>query len=789
MLWNYIKVFKRNFFKYSYISFVNVFGLATGIATSLLVFMYVTHEYQYDSFHEKADKIYKLELEINLGEATGMIPVFSAGFGPLFKTSIPEVSDYVRIGQNGTNTITFDNNTFFNEENFIFTDPAFLDVFNFNLKAGDGISALTKPNTVLITEKAAQKYFRDKNPIGEIVYLDSQYPFEITGILENPPTNSTIQFNFIAPLSSYNYMDENKRNIINQEIEDYGMLYTYLYIPENENLAKVETHIHDVLAKYNFDVENKQIKFHPLKSIFFKDNQASKKYILAFLCTGFVILLLAITNYTNLVTSQATLRAKETGIRKVIGAKRFTLFFQFLFEAVTMNFLAFAVGIILLHLSLSVFINVLDLPFNSDYIYNSDFILVLCIAFSVCLISGSIYPAFILSKFNSINLIKSGIGKQASGVAVRKFLTLFQFIASIVLICFSLVIQYQVNYLHEQNTGLTKDQVLVLNIHSEIGKSYQTLKHEISNLNGVLSTSTSRTPIYKSNGGLMFVQSPYNSEMLGLNSLITDENFFNTLDINWISKPTLPLQHNNVIINERAFEMLGANKTDIGGNFAILGESAMLTGIVKDFNFMKLDSEISPLVIHIQNDTSQYLIKNGAYTYLRIAKDAKVSDVISEAKNIIKTFIPSHPFEYYFLDDAYDKLYKREEQTASIFQLFTIVAIVIAALGLFGLASFAINKRTKEIGIRKVVGASLVSIFYLLSKEYFKMIFIAFVIAVPIANYFISEWLNEFAYKIALHWWLYALPGLLITGIALLAIGGRIIKAAIVNPVETLKDE
>ena len=789
MLWNYIKIIKRNFIKNGLISFINVFGLAIGIAASLLVLMYVTHEYQYDSFHEKANQIYKLELEINFGGTMGSTPAFSAGFGPIFKNSIPEVSDYVRIGHDGVATLTLDNKVFFHEENFIFTDPGFLKIFNFNLKTGDVISALTKPNTVLISEKAAQKYFGDKNPVGETVYYDTKYPFEITGVLENPPTNSTLQFSFIAPLSSYNYMDGNKKNSINEEITDYRSFETYLYIPENKKLPKIKSHINDLLKKYSYDVDNRHIKFHLLKSIYFKYNASRKKYIIAFLYTGLVILLLAITNYTNLVTSQATLRAKETGIRKVIGAKKITLFIQFLFESVVINFLAFTFGIILLHLTLSGFINVLNLPFNSDYIYNSDFIWVLGIIFILSLISGSIYPAFILSKYNSINLIKSSTGKQSSGALVRKFMTLFQFTASIVLICFSLVIHNQVKYLHEQNTGLAKEQVLVLNIHSDVGKRYTTLKQSIKNIKGVLSTSISRTPIYQRNGGLMFANSPYNSEMVVLHSLITDKNFFETLDINWINKPSDPLQHNNTIINEKAYETLGVTDDDLGENFVLLGEKAILTGIVKDFNFMKLDSEISPLAIHIQNDTSENLIKHGAHLYLRLAKEVKVPEVLSESKEILKKFIPSQPFEYYFLDDAYNNLYKKEEQIANIFHLFTIIAIVIASLGLLGLASFAVNRRTKEIGIRKVVGATITNIFILLSKEYIKLILLAFIIAVPIANYFITEWLKEFAYKIELHWWFYFLPCLLILTIAFLAIGGRIIKAAIVNPAETLRDE
>ena len=789
MLWNYIKIIRRNFVKNGFISFINVFGLAIGIAASLLVFMHVTHEYSFDSFHTNRQDIYQVKGKMNYGGTDIYMSALSPAFGPIMKNEIPEVKGFVRYFYDEKSTMSTENGEIYFENRLRFTDPEILTLFSFKLKSGDPKTVLSRPNTIVLTESTAQKYFGDKNPLGKTLYYNSEYAFEITGVLENLPTNSSLKFDLLAPITSFPSLDKNKQNLFEDNLPRLGSFQTYLYIPELKDIDAFNEAMAEVIVDKKAGDDTSKFFLSPFDGMYIKDNQANAKYLVAFLCTGIVILLLAITNYTNLVTAQATTRSKETGIRKVIGAKRSTLIFQFIFESAVINTFAFALGFLLLHLTISGFISGLDLEFDSSFAFSSQFLTVIASLFILCLILGSIYPAIVLSKFNTISILKGGKGKKATGTVVRKYMTVFQFAASTVLICFSLIIQYQVNYLKEQNTGLTKDQVLVVNIHKDADKKYPSLKHAMSQLNGINSVATATSTMYKEGTWVAFTNSPITDEEIQLSGMSADENFFSTLEIEWAIPPYQEIRDGDVVLNEKAMEVMQIPDTLMGTNLSLMGEENRLIGVVKDFNYASMQYDINPLSIIVAKDTSSGFFYRGPKMYIKIDKQANVSDMLAQVETTYKKFIPDYPFEYNFLDEAFNNLYKDEVQTARMFQFFTLIAIVIAALGLLGLASFAANRRTKEIGIRKVVGASVFNIFYLLSKEYFKLILISFVIAIPIANYFITEWLNGFAYRIEVKWWLYTLPTLLILTIALFAMGGRIIKAATVNPVDSLRDE
>ena len=792
MFWNYLKIIKRNFIKNGFLSFINVIGLAIGIAASLLVFMHVTHEYSYDGFHDKVKDIYLVKEEIDFGKRKINITGSTAGFASIMQESIPEIKDFVRVTFDQKATVSTAEKDKYYESQFYFVDANFLDLFNFKLKVGHKETALNQPNTVLITENTALKYFGEKNPVGKMLYYKSDYAFEVVGILENPPSNSSIQFDFLAPLSSYYTMGSEQETIMNENFAADGPIQTYLYIPEKRNLAFWEKEINSAVKKGEYHIEYVRFYLNPLDAIHLIENPSQKTYLIAFLCTGIVILLLAIMNYTNMVTAQATTRSKETGIRKVIGAKRSTLIIQFVFESAVTNTLAFLLGILLLYLSLNGFINSLELDFNSAFAFGTDFINVIASLYILCILLGSIYPAIVLSKFNTINILKGGKGRRNSGAVVRKYMTVFQFTASTILICFSLVIQNQVSFMRAQNTGLTKDQVLVLNIHSEIGNKYAALINTISNQHGILAATTSTKAIYKPafRGNLIrFSKSPVTGEEVLINMFNVDEKFFETLDIDWKTAPFQELVNNDVILNEAAMQALDLSDTLIGSSLQSIGINERLVGVVSDFNYKSMQTSIEPLAITVKNDTATALVRGGASMFVKIHKESNVQEVLANLEKVHNSFLPTQPFNYYFLDEAFNNLYNDELRTARMFQFFTFIAIVIAALGLLGLASFAANRRTKEIGIRKVVGASVFNIFYLLAKEYLQLILIAFVIAIPVANYFISEWLTGFAYRIEVKWWFYSIPALLILLIALFAMGGRIIKAATVNPVDTLRNE
>ncbi|UZR97580.1 ABC transporter permease [Chondrinema litorale] len=789
MIWNYLKIIKRNLFKNSFISFINIFGLAIGIAASLLVFMHVTHEFSYDGFHKNIDHIYVLKGDMNYGGSTMQANAMSAAFGTALKNDIPEVKEVVRYFYPEKYTVKTEKGEIYYEKNFRFTDPQILELFSFKLKYGDKKTALSRPNSVILTEATAQKYFADKNPIGEILYLNKDFAFEVTGVIENVPSNSSINFDFLASLSSFSNLGEDKRQLIDNELIGLGSFQTFLYIPELKNVEFINEAIAGMIAHRDLKLDDLTFYIKPFKNLYLNERPTATKYLIAFLCTGLVILLLAIMNYTNLVTAQATTRSKETGIRKVIGARRSTLIFQFLFESVVTNTISFIIGLLLLHFTLTGLISNLNLKFDSSFAFNPQFLIVIAALFLLCLLLGSIYPAIVLSKFNTINILKGENTKRATGNTIRKYMTVFQFAASTVLICFSLIIQFQVDFLKEQNTGLSKDQILVVDLHPEIGNKYQTLKNAVSKLNGINSVGTATETLYKEDPWIIYSHSPISNKEIQVNFIQVDEDFFSTLDMEWAIPPNQELHQADVVVNENTMESMQIPDSLINSNFTFLSKKNRLSGVLKDFNYASLQYNIKPLALIITKDISASLLKNGPKMYLKIDKQAKISDVLAQVETTCKEFVPDYPFEYNFLDEAFNNLYKDEVQTARMFQFFTVIAIVIAALGLLGLASFAANRRTKEIGIRKVVGASVFNIFYLLSKEYFKLILISFVIAIPIANYFITEWLSGFAYRIEVKWWLYTLPTLLILTIALFAMGGRIIKAATVNPVDSLRDE
>ena len=764
--------------------------MATGIATSLLVFMYVTHEYSYDNFHPRANNIYQVNYEMTYGGNVENFYGTSSGFAPVMSESIPELRESLRTKTFSARPFSTEDNKVFEIESLLFADTNFFDFFDFKLKIGNKETAFQRPNTALLTPKTAQTIFGEKNPIGQVIYYREKYPFEIIGIIEEAPTNSRFHYDFVAPLSSFYHMGEGEKIRISDEFARRGAFSSFFHIPEIKDMEALCNSITAIDTIHEFKPYS-DISFNlvPLTTAHLYKQENIKAYLFAFLCTGIVILLLAIMNYTNLVTAQSTLRDKETGIRKVVGAKRSTILIQFLFESAVINTISFVTGLTLLTLSLSGIISILQLPFDASYLFNSNFIWVIGLLFTVCILLGSIYPAVLLSNFNAINIIKSGRGKNTVGASVRQFMTFFQFAASIILICFSLVIHYQINFMQQKNTGLEKDHLLGLYLPREIGQHYPTFKAKIQSLGNVVSVGTSSSPIYTgSTGGELHSKSYITKSDVLLNYINVDTDFFKTMNIQWQIPPTLTYQNYDIVLNESAKNKLEVPDSLLNQSLNIFGKKRV-AGITKNFNFQSLEHAIAPLLINVLQDTSAELVRSRPSMLIKFHPKANIKELISKIEDEYESVLDGYPLDYYFLDEAYNNLYKKEIRLAFLFNMFTTIAIVIAALGLLGLATFAVNRRAKEISIRKIVGASIVNIFLLLSKDYTKIILLAFVVAIPVANYFISEWLNEFAYKIELKWWHYTLPAIIIFSIAFITVGGRIIKAAIVNPAETLRDE
>ena len=490
----------------------------------------------------------------------------------------------------------------------------------------------------------------------------------------------------------------------------------------------------------------------------------------------------------NLTTAQATRRAKEVGVRKVIGARRNNLAYQFYFESTLITLLAFGLALVWIEIMLPLFLNTLQLQIDKSFLTSIWFIFTSSSLFLICIFIAGSYPSLVLSRFKPADVLKGKISNSVGGAWVRKGFTIFQFATSIALILVTLGIQYQLEFLRNQKIGLNKEQVMVINLDEESEANYSVLKNELRSLSGISQVAASSTPLYTTGHNAFFTKTPTTHEDVFISFILVDENFISTLEIEWLEKPTTQ-SNNGYIINEAALEKLKIKKSDLGVRIAIGGDSSSIDGIVKDFNYASLRQKIDGLVFLVKSDTSKSLVKYGASLYVRLDPKANLPEKIASIQNVFRKYQSDRPFEYYFLDDAFNKLYKSEDRLSKIFNVFTAVAIFIACLGLFGLVTFTVESRTKEIGIRKVLGASIKNIFKLLSKDFIVLVLIAVVLSIPFAWLYLQTWLQQFSYRTEIPWWFALVAALIAIFLTVLIICSQAIKAAVSNPVDSLRSE
>jgi putative ABC transport system permease protein len=688
----------------------------------------------------------------------------------------------VRV-RNAERTLIMSDENHINFENRIaFADTSFFSVFSFPLTQGN-YNSLTKPSSVVVTEQIAIKYFGSTDVLGKTIHYNKKYPLEIVGVAKDFPSNSTFQLDFIISFNTLGVIAEERNAYENQKL-GLGSIPTYVVIKNEKAVSKVIASV----SKFIKPTADKKYGLEKFASTHLGNNMGDSSnltYLYLFMTVAFIILALALINYMNLTTARATLRGKEVGVRKVIGARRDNLAFQFYFESTIMTLIAFGLAWAWMEILLPIFLNILQIQIDKSFLISPWFVGVVVSLLLSCIIIAGSYPSIILSKFKPAEVLKGKASRAAgSSVWVRKGLTIVQFTASIALILITLGIQHQLNFLRNQKIGLNKEQVMVINLDAESKSYYSTLKNELRSLSGIKEVAAASMPLYTTGHNAFFAKTPITNEDIFIFNMAIDENFISTLGIEWLEKPDA-ISKPGYIINEAALEKLKITQSDIGIKF----DDRPINGIVKNFNYASLREKIDGMVYSIESDTSTKITQYGFSLYLRMDPKANLIDKIASVQSVLKKHEAKRPFEYYFLDDAFDQLYKSEDRLSRIFNAFTAIAIVIACLGLLGLITFTAEVRTKEIGIRKIVGASVKNIFILLSKDFIALVMVGVLLAMPIAWWYLQKWLQQFSYKVEIPWWFALLAGGSALIISLLTISSQVLKTALSNPVDSLRNE
>ncbi|MCO6488284.1 MAG: ABC transporter permease [Phaeodactylibacter sp.] len=789
MLQNYLKSALRNILRYKAYSGINILGLSVGLASCLIIGLYIQNELSYDRYHEKADRIYRLANHIAGASFENGIAKVSAPWGPAAEAEIPEVEAACRFVFVGQALVERGGERYY-EPNGLFADPSVFEVFSWKLLAGDPRQALREPNTLVVTPAFAEKYFGGENPVGKTLVVNQDTEYRITGIVETPPANSHFTFDFLASSSSYRHPEQESWVLSNQ-------FYTYLLLRPGADPTVVEEKMDGLLA-LRLDEETSEAYtpfLQPVASIHLHSKlhremgaNSDKSYIYIFGSVALFILFIACLNFINLATARAVQRAKEVGVRKASGAGRRELILQFLGESLLLTAIAAVIGAGLASAALPRISGFLELNLALDW--SSNYWLsggLLALALLVGLLSGS-YPALVLSAYRPAAVLKGRL--PASGNPLfRKVLIASQFAVAIFLITATLVAGGQLRYIQNKNLGFSKEQVLILPFRSSPSpERVKTFRSELARIPGVASVSASANRPGGSDYGVPYeaVGVPEN-EQPAMRCLVVDEAFLGTYRMETAAgrgfSMEFPSDSSAYLINETAARQLGWNSPE-GKQIAMpaIGRSpGPVIGIVRDFHFRSLHEAITPLYFFMQPAWfSQFSLR---------LETENLDQTLALIEEQWKAFEPDYPFAYSFFDESFDSLHRAEQRTAAIIQWFTLVAILLTCLGVFGLASFTTARRTKEIGIRKVLGASAARIFGQLAWNFLALVLIAFAVAVLPAWWAARRWLAGFAFHIELQWWHFLLAGVLAMGIALISVSWQSLRAAVANPVEALRQE
>lgn len=798
MLKNYIKIAWRNLQRNKLYSFINIGGLALGLCACFLILFFVGHENSYDTFHKDADRIFSLRASFKMGEQTMNIQAFNSVVGEMLEENSPVVEATVRMN-NMYEPVVVANPTFkdakHSERNFSFADENFFDFFSFDLAQGKKDNVLTKPYSLVISQEMAEKYFGESQPLGKTlnVKIDSVYTFTITGIAENSHSNSTVHTDFIASLNSMRTIKKFDRDF-EYSIFRGGSFPTFVKLKETGTEAQVLKTTEELSKQADKESNETYSLMNITKKHFQESSEGKAKYLKIFPLIALLILFLALINYLSLSTARASLRAKEIGVRKVNGASRKSVALQFYVESTLYVILAFLLAIALTAALQSYFFNLLNIKIDASFFLNGKFLLTLSGLFVLTVILTGLYPAVLMSSFNPIDNLRKKFSKKTGGITLRQTCTVVQFVIAVALIISGLIIQQQINFMRKVDIGLNRSNLLMLPLQNTIGTNSTAFRNEVASLPEVEQTAVSRQVMYRGYD-MYFASSDGKEDNVALPIFSIDEHFLNTLEVQWKIKPedlTRLSGDKTIAINSTTIKEFRLSPNPIGEKISMGVEDYEIVGVTEDFNFSSLDTPIKPLALFTTteaNANTKLLGERGGCMYVRFTPKTDLQNMLSKIEDIYAQYDKETPFEYEFMDDAFDATFRSEQRLAYIFNIFIMLTFVIAGMGLFGLATFTAQQKIKEIGIRKVLGASVYQITSLLSVSFLKLVFIAILIASPIAWYFMHDWLQDFTYKTQIEWYVFALAGAITLLITILTVGFETIRAAIANPIKSLRNE
>jgi putative ABC transport system permease protein len=800
MFKNYLKIALRNLTRQKGYSFINIIGLVIGMACAIFILLWVQDELSYDGFHENKDNIFRVVTKFENEGNTFYGAQTSAPVAPFLKNNFPEIqkSTTVNFGWltgNSRNIIKFGEKSFYTDE-LILTDPSFFNIFSFPFLNGDKNTALENPNCVILTHSIAEKCFGSEDPINKTIQVDGN-PVIVTGVLADVPDNSHLQFDVILPLT---YIRNTDRGFFLNKWDSYGFA-TYVHLQDGVAINEIDQKIDDVIIKNDprFGDTAAHIFLQPLSKIrlFNVDGTVGfMRYVYIFSTIAVIILLIACINYMNLSTARSERRAKEIGLRKVVGSKRTNIIRQFFSESLLYAFISFLISILIVIILLPQFNELTgkQIAFN----YNNPGLLLgfVLVALFTGIIAGS-YPALYLSSFIPIDILNKSKSIGAKKSLLRKTLVVIQFSLSIGLIVSMRIVSDQVGYMRNAEIGFEKENIITLPISGKIENIVESFKHELKANPDIVSVSLKSSSPLSSGGtsGTISWEGKKPDQQINWCHPMVDHDYFKTLDMKIVkgrdfSREIQSDLQQGFILNEEAVRQ-GNIENPIGKQITVNGENGMIIGVVKNAQLNSLRFTIQPEVFHL----SRTFREQFQTLFIKIGSgenDSQFNNIVASfahIENVWKKFLPDAPFEYRFLDETLENQYRTEIRISRILNYFTFLAVFLSCLGLLGLTSFMAEQRTKEIGVRKVLGASITGIVILLSKEFTKWVLIANVIAWPLAYYCMNKWLQEFANRITIGIETFIASAMIALVIALLTVSFLTIKAALANPVKSLRYE
>ncbi|HVV02739.1 MAG TPA: ABC transporter permease [Puia sp.] len=794
MIKNYFKVAIRNLLHNRVFSFINIMGLAVGMTACFLIFQYVRFESSYDDFHSRADRIYRVVGDVKTPTETISTGLTVTPVGPNLKRDFPEVEDAVRLWRDGI--LVHRGDVKFQEKRTVFADSSFFNIFDFPLLAGDRRTALTEPMSIVLSRTAAKKYFGNADPLGQKVRITgAALNATITGIMKDLPTNSQIQADMLVSMSSW-------KPVYGYPMQDSEWTnhnyFTYVLLQPHTDVKAFEKKLPGFMQRHHgAEADRLQmwetLSLEPLRDVYLKSTregfvQGNIHNVYIFSIVAAFILLIACINFINLTTARSATRAKEVGVRKVVGAARTQLAGQFIGESVIICWIAFVLTLILSAVTLPLFNQLAGKVISPGVFSRGADMLDLFLLSTLIGIVAGIYPSLVLSAFRPVSVLKGRFATSTQGLLLRKGLVVFQFTISIVLIVGTIVVNSQLQYMRNKDLGFSKDQEMV--IFTNYDKNKDVFKQSLSSIPGVLSTT------YSSNvpgGGYVSSYSEVENrtgemQKCSLDNYFVDFDFIRQYDLKIIAGRAFIKGYSTdstqaMVINESAVAMLGYASPEeaLGRKFSQNGRKGTIIGVVKNFNYMSLHDNIRPFNLRIE-----------PYGFGNISIKVATANLPATIKAIGSSWdhaIPNRPFEYSFLDDTFNHQYDTDTRFGRLFLHFAILAIILSCMGVLGLASYSTIQRTKEIGVRKVLGASISNIVRLLSIDFIRLVLLALLIASPIGWWVMHNWLHGFAYSIPITWRVFALAGGLSLLIVFATISYQAIKAAVANPVKSLRTE